>query len=241
MATAHKARKLAAARKSVPASSTAKKLLKLLATKPIRTQAEAGRMLGVSRERVRQLVGVLGLELNQRRDAVKINVKCRSCAVEKLRSAAELRQLRYPDYCEWCSHQQRPRSPVGVPCRQCGRTRNYDKSVAKRRMGTLCRWCWEKGTGKSPKVSQTAVMVECSRCGRKKAYPAWHAKKLTSGMCRDCWENRAGGRRSVYRSEALVTCPDCGREGLYPKDKAMFRRSGLCRDCWQKARSKSRA
>ncbi len=236
MATARRLRiQRAAARNSPRASSTAAKLVELLATKPVRTQAEAGRILGISRERVRQLVGALGLELNQRR--AKIAGTCRTCGAGTLRSAAELRGLRYPDVCEWCVHQQRPRALVVVACRKCGRARYCDSSAAKKRVGSLCRWCWEKGDGTPRKRDRTAVMVECGRCGRQREYATWSAKRLTSGMCRDCWESRGGGRRSVYRSEVLVTCPRCGAQGEYPREKVRFRQSGLCRDCWEKARA----
>ena len=236
MATTRRMRiQRAAARNSPPESSTAVRLVELLATKPVQTQAEAGRMLGISRERVRQLVGALGLELNQRRP--KSIVTCRSCGAGTPRSAAELRRLKHPDLCKWCAHTQRPRAPVVVACRTCGRTRTYNQSAAKRRAGSLCRWCWEKGDGRPRKRDRTVVMVECGRCGRQRAYDAWSARQLTSGMCRDCWESRAGRRRSVYRSEEIVTCPRCGAQGEYPREKARFLRSGLCRDCWEKARA----
>ena len=118
---------------------------RILEVNPSLSYAEVGRLLGVSRERIRQVVG-------KRRRFPK---SCRVCgsqifARQKGVTGTAYRQ-RYCAEC-WASEKQRRRAAGEVPfvCEICGKTFWIRASAVRRKqkIGQRIRWCSKKCQGR---------------------------------------------------------------------------------------------
>lgn len=107
--------------KSWKKGKTADLLLQLTRVKGITTQADAARVLGVSRQRLSQLVYQLGLDELKRKPTLKHTVTCPDCRGVREFSDSELKR-RKTQYCRSCSSRRtstRQEQDMPPPPRLC--------------------------------------------------------------------------------------------------------------------------
>ena len=175
-----------------PANPTLLKLKGLLANGAVQSQAEAARALGLSRQRIHQLVRDHHLTL--RKPSGLVTFRCARCGKELTRQASSLLTLKHPNLCLSCSRQQR-RHRITVTCQRCGTERRYPLSVARRLTSGLCRRCWASSLPR-PVPTAPRVNVVCPVCGSERLYREKRAAKLKTSLCQKCYLSR----QSRYRA-----------------------------------------
>lgn len=187
-------------RRPLEPSRTLSRLMEVIDKKEVKNQAEAARVLGISRERIRQLVNKHSLDL--KRPGPHVGYPCEQCGARIIRKREQLKRHRYPMLCSACARRQQPRNRVIMTCRDCGRQKEFRPSYAKHLITGLCNRCWGKrsprrvaGTKPLPRTS-----VRCPVCGKERVYSVKVAKKLRSPICRQCWHNRGRGKGITYQT-----------------------------------------
>ncbi len=178
-------------------NDTLRKLKDLLADGAVQSQAEAARALGLSRQRIHQLVREH--DLNLRRPSGRVTFRCGGCGEELTRERSELRFYKHPDLCRSCALQKRGPGKVTLTCQRCGRERRYPPSVARRLTSGLCRRCWASSIPRR-RAPAPRVTVVCSACGAERAYREKRAAALKTSLCQRCYPSRAPRSGGRYRT-----------------------------------------
>ena len=174
-----------------PTNPTLVALKRLLRAGTVQSQSDAARRLGVSRQRVQQLIQANGLK--KPTSYGRVTFDCFECGESVTRLRSRHRALKRPDLCDPCRG-KRSLATVTVSCGRCRRERRFPPSVARRLTSGLCRSCWARAIPKGRKP-RPRVVVECADCGVKRAYRASLAKLLKTTLCRPCY--RSQGLRSA--------------------------------------------
>lgn len=177
----------------VSPGATLLKLKGLLANGTVQSQAEAARALGLSRQRIHQLVRDHDLTL--RKPSGLVTFRCARCGKELTKQRSSLATLKHPNLCESCSRAQR-RDSITVTCQRCGTERRYRPSVVRRLTSGLCRRCWASSL---PTPARTAprVNVVCPVCGAERLYREKRAAELKTPLCQMCYPSRQGRYRAA--------------------------------------------
>ena len=177
------------------ANATLLRLKGLLANGAVQSQAEAARVLGLSRQRIHQLVRDHDLAL--RKPSGLVTFRCARCGEELTRQRSSLSTLKHPKLCGSCSRQQRRHpSKVTVTCQRCGTERRYPPYIVRRLTSGLCRRCW---CSSLPRAAPTAprVNVVCPVCGAERLYREKRAVELKTSLCQKCYLSRQGRYRAA--------------------------------------------
>ena len=178
---------LPAARRYQPASATLSHLKDLIA-QGVESQADAARALGLTRERVRQLVN--RHDLNLKRRSVRSDQICHECGTKVHRRNTTIKSLKYPHLCRACAARQRGRKPpVVLVCRLCGAERTYPVYNAKLLKTEYCSRCWGKRIPPAlprPPVDRR-IILRCTVCGKERKYRPIDASRLRTDKCLDCF------------------------------------------------------
>lgn len=122
---------------------TATRLIRLIEKGGVSSQACAAGVLGVSRQRVNQIIAAEGLTLGkQHQPNIRIKWPCPSCGTT-VKMWTSARNGRKTAFCRPCSR-KRPDGNVSLVCQDCGKTRLLQRSAAATHKSTLCRPCWIK-------------------------------------------------------------------------------------------------
>ena len=179
---------MVAAPKNRPPNATLLKLKDLLAKGAVQSQTEAARVLGLSRQRIHQLVREHGLNLKKSRDSVTF--PCAGCGKELTRPRNSVRPYKYPDLCRSCGRRQRSPGKVTVTCQRCGRERQFPPYVVRRLTSGLCRRCWASSIPRR-QISAPRVTVVCPACRAERVYREKRAAGLKTSFCQRCYPRRA--------------------------------------------------
>ena len=166
-----------------PTNPTLVKLKRLLRGGEVESQSDAARKLGVSRQRVHQLIKLDGLKAP--RGWGHVTIHCSECGKSVTRHRSQHRALKRPDLCASCRAKLGP-TLIVLTCKRCGRERRFPAHVARRLTSGLCRSCWARAIPKGRR-RRPAIVVECSNCGAKRTYRAALAKVLKTTLCRKCY------------------------------------------------------
>lgn len=178
-----------------PPNDSLVKLKDLLARGAVQTQAEAARALGLSRQRIHQILREHDLTL--KKPPASITFKCAGCEVELTRPRNGLRTFKYPDLCRLCSAKKRRIQKVTVTCGRCGEERYYPPSVVRRLTSGLCRRCWARSI---PRREATAprVTIVCPVCQAERVYRERRAAGLKTSLCQRCYPRQASRKHGRY-------------------------------------------
>ena len=166
-------------RKHIPGRNVFR-LKGLIARGEVHTQADAARALGISRERVRQLVRDHDLDLG--RLPTLFRFRCQQCGTKVRRKLAMIDRLKYPHLCGACGRKQRARaSLVTVTCTNCGAEREYEKYNASLLTSGLCLKCYRPPSRK--------VTVACSASGRERTKTFGDLKYVKTSLCATCYRS----------------------------------------------------
>lgn len=116
--------------------------LKIHLVNPTWTLVEIGREMGLSRERVRQLLAQSGIRIGHKKGHRSLNYVCPQCGKPKNKSSK---------LCQPCSYSNRfPAYPIPLEekvCRNCGK--HFKTKVFKTSPGTYCsKRCWGADMGR---------------------------------------------------------------------------------------------
>ena len=187
---------MVSARKNRPPNPTLLKLKDLLARGAVNSQTEAARALGLSRQRIHQLVRENDLYLP--RPSSLVTFRCVGCGVELTRPRSALRSYKYPDLCRSCSRRQRGPGKETVTCQRCGSERRYPPAVVRRLTSGLCRRCWARSIPRR-QISAPRVTIVCPACGAERVYREKRAAGLKTSLCQRCYPRQAPrSRRGRY-------------------------------------------
>lgn len=194
-------RRLYQAVKFEPASTLAR-LVALVREGEAKTQVEAAEKLGVSKQRIHQLVKEYGLSL--KRPPLTVPVVCCVCGRPFQRSASS------PDAGSACFTCLHPR--LVFTCRQCGRSRLLRKGDYDRQKSSLCGSCWRRGLGQHWKREHALrgppakrVTLVCSSYGKERLVKESDARRKKTGLCFDCWIETLKREGRPKRGEASGT------------------------------------
>lgn len=189
-------RNMASVRKNRPPNPTLLKLKDLLARGAVQSQTEAAQALGLSRQRIHQLVNEHDLDL--RRPPSLVTFQCAGCGEELTRPRSGLRTYKYPDLCRSCSRRKRGPGKVTVTCQRCGSERRYPPAVVRRLTSGLCRRCWASSIPRR-QISAPRVTIVCPACGAERVYRERRAAGLKTSLCQQCYPKQASrNRRGRY-------------------------------------------
>ena len=115
-------------------SPAAERLRQLIEQGLVLSQADAVRLLGVSRQRVSQLVKRHGIKLDRARRPRRLRLVCQACRREYTPGARSGEGV--------CWRCNRKPNRVVLRCESCGAEREVMPSKAKVRKTNLCKRCW---------------------------------------------------------------------------------------------------
>jgi Zn finger protein HypA/HybF involved in hydrogenase expression len=179
------------------ASPTLRQLRDLIRAGAVQSQVEAARKIGLSRQRVNQLVLEHGLEL-RKPPAVNLRFPCTGCGTPIERRQTDVKKLRHPDLCWRCGQATRRRVTERV-CSQCGKKRLYKTSGLSLFTTELCRTCWQKQYDEQR--ARRHVTLVCPRCKRGRSFTPSRARVRLSPYCNPCWMRLSLKERQKWASK----------------------------------------
>lgn len=150
--------------------STAERLVRLIEQDKVCNQASAARVLGVSRERVRQILNRQGISFHKHQKNTLISWLCAGCG-QKVEMWTVFRNNPRTGLCNRCANAAR-RKRVTIQCADCGERREVRPCEAS---AVRCRACFE-----------TQAIVRCPDCGKERSMAPSHIKRLVAGRCKPC-------------------------------------------------------
>jgi len=171
---------------------TTQLLLQLIEQRNVQSQTEAARLLGVSRQRIHQIVKREGMDLHFEPPKPLARPICGTCG--KLFS----QRPSAPDTtCYTCLHKK-----VVVVCPTCGAERRVIPGYASRLKSALCGACSKKAVADGKRRPDgprrrrgSLAQVTCPRCREERLVFAKEQRTKKTDLCENCSRLLTTGRR----------------------------------------------